>query len=104
MILETKPDGYFEHKRNEMLSFIDIPVAKCLDLGCGRGGYLDLLKIYWEEGADYLLNEHYISPKGFNPPSQKVEPTDKRIVKEFEITIPLAQIRLKKITMIKNDV
>lgn len=44
MILETKPDGYFEHKRNEMLSFIDIPVAKCLDLGCGRGGYLDLLK------------------------------------------------------------
>lgn len=44
MILETKPDGYFEHQRNEMLSFIDFPVKKSLDIGCGRGGYLDLLK------------------------------------------------------------
>ena len=44
MILEVKPDGYFEHQRHEMLNFIDFPINKSLDIGCGRGGYLDLLK------------------------------------------------------------
>jgi|AntRauMFilla1563_2_1112583.scaffolds.fasta_scaffold15940_2 2-polyprenyl-3-methyl-5-hydroxy-6-metoxy-1,4-benzoquinol methylase len=44
MILEAKPDGYFEHQRHEMLNFIDFPIKKSLDIGCGRGSYLDLLK------------------------------------------------------------
>lgn len=43
MQLENKPQGYFEHKRPEMLAFIDIPVKKVLDLGCGYGSYLNLL-------------------------------------------------------------
>lgn len=48
MKLETKPEGYFEHNRFEMIQFIDIPISKCLDLGCGQGGYLDLLKSNFE--------------------------------------------------------
>jgi 2-polyprenyl-3-methyl-5-hydroxy-6-metoxy-1,4-benzoquinol methylase len=48
MKLEAKPSGYFEHQRNEMLQFIDFKVNTCLDLGCGRGGFLDLLKSTFE--------------------------------------------------------
>ena len=44
MILEKKPNGYFEHQRPEMLKFIDIPISKVLDIGCSRGSYLNLLK------------------------------------------------------------
>lgn len=44
MELENKPLGYFEHKRPEMRALIDIPVSTVLDLGCGYGGYLNLLK------------------------------------------------------------
>lgn len=41
---EDKPDGYFEHQRPEMLRFIDIDVRSVLDMGCGAGGYLNLLR------------------------------------------------------------
>lgn len=46
----------------------------------------DLSKVYWEEGAEYLL-AHYITPKGYAPESVKLEPTDKRLVREFEIKV-----------------
>lgn len=42
---------------------IDIPLKKCLDLGCGRGGYLDLLKDKYKDVETWGIEIDEVSGK-----------------------------------------
>lgn len=44
MSYDSKPDGYFNNPRPEMLAFLPVNAKKVLDIGCGNGTFAKAIK------------------------------------------------------------
>lgn len=50
MDYETKPKGYYDNIRHEMLKYLPLKPQKIIDIGCGNGAFAEVLKN--ETGAE----------------------------------------------------
>lgn len=44
MDYESKPDGYYDNIRHEMIGYLPTGVKKIIDIGCGNGAFAEVLK------------------------------------------------------------
>ncbi len=64
MDYDNKPEGYYDNVRYEMIRYLPEKVNKIIDVGCGNGGFAQLLKEktgaeVW--GIEYMDNEAQIA-------------------------------------------